>query len=221
MAFWALNNHRNFGRWAGLDAKFSLKNAGITTEILVVEHDFRAVHRSASCRSRRELSNAYLLAKVGVSTAENEPSKVCPIEQRCSWESEGGRSRRYRRQFSQWNTPWTAGRRTNKLTNLLIYYGNVRTSWREVETAHRTVLSGAPGRWRLPRTPNARLGCKKQRAEQRAEQPFYFFFLFQFLTFLLSFFLLLLLSSFFRICSPTSIKTVTLLYQNGNPFSLW
>ena len=31
------------------------------------------------CRSRRELSNAYLLAKIGVDTAENEPSKVCPL----------------------------------------------------------------------------------------------------------------------------------------------
>ena len=28
------------------------------------------------CRSRRELSNAYLLAKIGVDTAENEPLKV-------------------------------------------------------------------------------------------------------------------------------------------------
>ena len=28
------------------------------------------------CRSRRELSNAYLLAKFGFDTAENEPSKV-------------------------------------------------------------------------------------------------------------------------------------------------
>ena len=34
------------------------------------------------CRSRRELSNAYLLAKFGFDTAENEPSKVCPIEPR-------------------------------------------------------------------------------------------------------------------------------------------
>ena len=33
--------------------------------------DFRAVQRSALCRSRRELSNAYLLAKFGLDTAEN------------------------------------------------------------------------------------------------------------------------------------------------------
>ena len=30
------------------------------------------------CRSRRELSNAYLLEKFGFDTAENEPSEVCP-----------------------------------------------------------------------------------------------------------------------------------------------
>ena len=33
---------------------------------------------SALCRSRRELSNAYLLAKFGLHTAENEPCQVCP-----------------------------------------------------------------------------------------------------------------------------------------------
>ena len=31
------------------------------------------------CRSRRELSNAYLLAKFGFDTAENEPCKVCSL----------------------------------------------------------------------------------------------------------------------------------------------
>ena len=34
---------------------------------------------SALCRSRRELSNEYLLAKFGFDTAENEPCKVCPL----------------------------------------------------------------------------------------------------------------------------------------------
>ena len=38
------------------------------------------MQRSALCRSRRELSNAYLLAKIRFDTAENEPSKACPIE---------------------------------------------------------------------------------------------------------------------------------------------
>ena len=40
------------------------------------------MQRSALCRSRRELSNAYLLAKFGFDTTENEPCKVCPIPQR-------------------------------------------------------------------------------------------------------------------------------------------
>ena len=29
------------------------------------------------CKSRQELSDEYLLAKIGFDTAENEPSKVC------------------------------------------------------------------------------------------------------------------------------------------------
>ena len=33
------------------------------------------------CRSRRELSNAYLLAKFGFDTAENEPSKICRLDE--------------------------------------------------------------------------------------------------------------------------------------------
>ena len=41
--------------------------------------DCGTVQRSALCRSRRELSNANLLAKIGFDTAENEPSKVWPI----------------------------------------------------------------------------------------------------------------------------------------------
>ena len=40
--------------------------------------DSKAVQRSALCRSRRELSNDYLLAKFGFDTAENELCKVCP-----------------------------------------------------------------------------------------------------------------------------------------------
>ena len=36
------------------------------------------MQRSALCRSRRELSNAYFLAKFGFDTAENEPCQVCP-----------------------------------------------------------------------------------------------------------------------------------------------
>ena len=34
------------------------------------------MQRNALCRSRRELSNAYLLGKIGFDTAENEPLEV-------------------------------------------------------------------------------------------------------------------------------------------------
>ena len=44
--------------------------------------DSKTAQRSALCRSRRELSNAYLLANFGFDTAEKKASKVCPIE-RC------------------------------------------------------------------------------------------------------------------------------------------
>ena len=37
------------------------------------------MQRSALCRSRRELSNAYFLAKFGFDTAENESFQVCPL----------------------------------------------------------------------------------------------------------------------------------------------
>ena len=40
------------------------------------------MERSALCRSRRELSNADLLAKFGFDTAENEPAKIWPIAAR-------------------------------------------------------------------------------------------------------------------------------------------
>ena len=39
------------------------------------------MQRSALCRSRRELSDAYFLAKFGFDTAKIEPYQVCPIEQ--------------------------------------------------------------------------------------------------------------------------------------------
>ena len=38
--------------------------------------DWRTVQRSALCRSRRELSNEYLLDEIGVDTAENELLQV-------------------------------------------------------------------------------------------------------------------------------------------------
>ena len=57
------------------------------------KNDFRAVQRSALCRSRRELSNAYLLAKFGFDTAENEPClKLCPRTRR-AWATAPSRPR--------------------------------------------------------------------------------------------------------------------------------
>ena len=44
---------------------------------------FSAVERSVLCRSRREVSDEYLLAKFGFNTAENEPCKVCRKPMSC------------------------------------------------------------------------------------------------------------------------------------------
>merc|ERR1712164_2832 len=46
------------------------------TKKLRLENDSKTVQRSALCRSRRELPNEYLLAKIGVDTAENELLEV-------------------------------------------------------------------------------------------------------------------------------------------------
>ena len=62
-----LLNLLNFAKFSNKCSKFLTKN-----------WDCRALQRSALCRSRRELSNAYLLAKFGFDTAENELCKVCP-----------------------------------------------------------------------------------------------------------------------------------------------
>ena len=40
------------------------------------------MQRSALCRSRRELSNTYFLAKFGLDPAENEPCQLCPTDRR-------------------------------------------------------------------------------------------------------------------------------------------
>ena len=62
-------NLRNFG-------KKQQKIQQSVTKILRLESVPKAVQRSALCRSRRELSNEYLLAKIGVDTAENELLEV-------------------------------------------------------------------------------------------------------------------------------------------------
>ena len=57
------------------------------------------MQRSALCRSQRELSNEYLLAKIGFDTAENEPAKFSQfyrILRRTSARTRSSRSRRPR-----------------------------------------------------------------------------------------------------------------------------
>ena len=48
------------------------KKLAIFDEKIEIRERSKTVQRSALCRSRRELSNEYLLAKIGVGTAENE-----------------------------------------------------------------------------------------------------------------------------------------------------
>ena len=48
---------------------------GWNFEIWAVQK-YAKTHKCKSCRSRQELSNEYLLAKIGVDTAENELLKV-------------------------------------------------------------------------------------------------------------------------------------------------
>ena len=52
------------------------KKLAIFDEKIEIRERCKTVQRSALCRSRRELSNEYLLAKIGVDTAENEPLEV-------------------------------------------------------------------------------------------------------------------------------------------------
>ena len=73
-------------KFAEKNAKFDTKNAKIgnsfihsrknVDDVWLKFWDWRTVQRSALCRSRRDLSNEYLLAKIGVDTAENEPLEV-------------------------------------------------------------------------------------------------------------------------------------------------
>ena len=53
-----------------------MENAKRSDEILLKICDRRGTKRCKSDRSRQELSNEYLVAKIGVDTAENEPLKV-------------------------------------------------------------------------------------------------------------------------------------------------
>ena len=53
------------------------KNAKIRDENFLKYWGLSGAQACKSCRSRQELSNEYLLAKIGFDTAENESLKVC------------------------------------------------------------------------------------------------------------------------------------------------
>ena len=55
------------------------KNAKIRDENFLKYWGLSGAKACKSCRSRRELSNEYFLAKIGFDTEENEPCKVCPL----------------------------------------------------------------------------------------------------------------------------------------------
>ena len=77
--------------------KFNIQSRKNVDDFWLKFWDWRTVQRSALCRSRRELSNAYLLAKIGFDTAENEPGKVSPIEWRAPGAQLRNAARRTRR----------------------------------------------------------------------------------------------------------------------------
>ena len=55
------------------------KNANMFDENFLKHSGLSGAKACKSCRSRQALSNEYLLAKFGVDTEENEPSKVCSL----------------------------------------------------------------------------------------------------------------------------------------------
>ena len=68
---------QNSGKMCEILAKIN-KNSSIFKEHFQIRELIpKKVQRSALCRSRRELSNEYLLPKFGFDTAENEPCKIC------------------------------------------------------------------------------------------------------------------------------------------------
>ena len=70
----------------------------------------KTVQRSAFCRSRRELSNAYFRAKFGFDTAENEPCQVCPIPRNAAASGSRGTWRRRARRTSAARSNGESGR---------------------------------------------------------------------------------------------------------------
>ena len=95
--------------------------AGVIFPTLFSSSDSKAVQRSVLCRSRRELSDEYLLslAKFGFDTAENEPSKVrSPIA------VENPRMRKRPSKILKPASPW----RTNPWASSLLFPSRYRCS---------------------------------------------------------------------------------------------
>ena len=82
----------------------------------------KTVQRSALCRSRRVLSNQYLLAKFGFDTADNEPSKVCRIRSALRGASARGAStaRRARAKLGRPTLGSLSGRSPRRSSTLLL-----------------------------------------------------------------------------------------------------
>ena len=71
-----LTNLANFGKQLANFLAIFKQNIELREYFFTQTDPTRTVQRTAFCRSRRELSNAYLLAKFGFDTTENEPFKV-------------------------------------------------------------------------------------------------------------------------------------------------
>ena len=65
---------------------FDVENANCFDEMLLKFWDRRGAKGCKSDRSRQEFSNGYLLAKISVDTAENEPLKVHLLVVLKSWD---------------------------------------------------------------------------------------------------------------------------------------
>ena len=70
---------RWFSWFLGFDSKTVQRSAVFPSSSFLPFLFIGGFDSSALCRSRRELSNKYLLAKFGFDTAENELCKVCPL----------------------------------------------------------------------------------------------------------------------------------------------
>ena len=122
-------SQQNSGNFFEMFVKNQQKFQQILPKILRLE---KTVHRSALCRSRRELSKPdsyskeYLLAKFGFDTNENELSKVCrsnqaiPTPGHKSGSEDGTKSRPPAAKSHP--DPPPAGRRPLKISAKLLFY---------------------------------------------------------------------------------------------------